>query len=1600
MAPVNVQCPIEGCDYIATHEETAVVVAMLNIHATAHTAPPRESGTNTKMEKLKRPSIALAGTAEAWSYFVTRWGEYKTGTKLTGHDVITQLLECCEEDLRKDLTRAAGRSLVDSNEVDVLAAMKKLAVRAENTMVARVALSNMRQGHEEPIRSFHARLKGQADTCKYETVCTKEGCDQINDFTEEIMRDVVARGIADQEIQLDLLGEKNQNMPLRDMIEYIEAKESGKRSASRLLGSHSTDTVSSSYRRGRQQDVRTKGSTRLEKLEAKPEGTCIYCGEMGHGKTPQWSTRRTECTGYGKKCRKCGRQNHIEKVCLGSRSAAQPPVGTDGAYDEQTAAVAELCTLTMANAADEPRTLPLAHHLYDDMCDKWVKRASNPQPYISLTLTTVREDYRALGFDLQKHTRAVTLPAMADTGCQSCLIGLKVARRMGLSTEDLIPVSMTMRAANNKGIRILGAAVVRFAGNSNDARRLETRQIAYVTDTSDRVFLSRTACVGLGMISETFPALGEANLASSEPCDCPQRATPPARPTTLPMPATEANREALKEYLLKIYGQSTFNTCPHQLLPEMSGPPLRLMLNEDATPVSYHTPIPVALHWQDEVKAGLDQDVRLGVLEEVPVGTPVTWCHRMVICAKKNGKPRRTVDFQALNKHAIRETHHTQSPFHQARRVPSGKRKTVFDAWNGYHSVPLHEDDHHKTTFITPWGRYRYLKAPQGYIASGDGYSRRYDEIVTDISNKTKCVDDTLLWADTIEGSFFQAVEWLDVCGRNGIILNPEKFVFSAPTVDFAGFTITMTDVRPCSRYLEAIHDFPQPRNITDVRSWFGLVNQVSYAFSMAERMQPFRRLLQNGVRFEWTPELEAAFRESKDVIVHEIERGVRIFDKARPTCLATDWSKEGVGFWLLQRHCQCLPVRPFCCAEGWKVTLVGSRFTHAAESRYAPIEGEALAVVDALDKARYFVLGCENLIIAVDHKPLLKVLTDRALDNIPNPRLRNLKEKTLRYRFRVIHVPGMKNKAADAMSRRPVGTSTPTLMDLPDDDAAVVTHTSPGTHTDILSLLRRAEPADDNDNDDDEGSDLSWCAAGLESLQSVTWDRVREATSSDADMRTLEEMAADGFPESRVGMPEGIRGFHQYREDITSADGVVLYKDRVVVPPSLRGEVLSSLHAAHQGVSMMTARAESSVFWPGISADIRATRDNCGHCHRIAPSQPAAPPTPPIPATYPFQAVCSDFFTHRGVHYLVTVDRYSNWPVISRSAGGAADLICHLRRAFATYGVPEELASDGGPEFTSAETRSFLHRWGVHHRLSSVAFPHSNCRAEIGVKTMKRLIADNTGPKGDLDSDAVQRAVLQYRNTPDPDTKISPAMCVFGRPIRDFIPIPPGKYRPHETWRETLMAREEALRRRHIRSAEVWAEHTKRLPPLVVGDLVRIQNQTGPHPNKWDRTGVVVEVRQHDQYVVKVDGSGRITLRNRRFLRKFRPVRDELPPHRTIFDDLATRVAAPAPRVVPCIPSHMDVPVVPTTEAGPALPPVLLLPSVPRPGRQPAPVPPAPPSQDVPRSTVRPPPMTAPEAQLASSPPRPLASQPPAALRRSSRVASVPAWHKDYSMD
>ena len=118
-------------------------------------------------------------------------------------------------------------------------------------------------------------------------------------------------------------------------------------------------------------------------------------------------------------------------------------------------------------------------------------------------------------------------------------------------------------------------------------------------------------------------------------------------------------------------------------------------------------------------------------------------------------------------------------------------------------------------------GRYRYRVAPQGFIASGDGYNQ---SIIAEFPNKVKCVDDTCMWARNIEEAFFQTCRWLDLCGRNRITLNPKKFQFAEEAVDFAGLTITPTSIKPCAKFIQSIVEFPTPKDITCARAWFGLI--------------------------------------------------------------------------------------------------------------------------------------------------------------------------------------------------------------------------------------------------------------------------------------------------------------------------------------------------------------------------------------------------------------------------------------------------------------------------------------------------------------------------------------------------------------------------------------------------------------------------------------------------------------------------------------------------------------------------------------------------------------------------------------------------------
>ena len=913
--------------------------------------------------------------------------------------------------------------------------------------------------------------------------------------------------------------------------------------------------------------------------------------------------------------------------------------------------------------------------------------------------------------------------------------------------------------------------------------------MVYVSPDTDRFYMSREAMVQMGIISQSFPQIGAAfekssscavapTVSDTPQCDCPKRQYPPKRPAKLPFDATTGNSARMKAWLLDRYASSTFNKCPHQPLPAMEGPPLQFHIDPNAKPVVMRKPAPVPLHWQEQVEDELNRDVSLGVLERVPHGEPTEWCFRMIVTRKHDGGPRRTVDMSPMNKFCTREAHASKSPFHLARSVPSASIKTVLDAWNGYHSIPIREEDRHYTTFTTPWGLFRYRHAPQGYVSSGDGFTRRLDDITADIIRMERCVDDTLLHDTDVEDHWWRVIDFFELAGKSGMVINSEKFQFSQSTIDFAGFRIGTNSVEPLPKFIDAIRDFPAPKNITDVRSWFGLINQVAHYAQLREMMEPFRKFLSPKEPFEWNEVLQSTFEKSKASIIEAIKEGVKIYDMSRPTCLRTDWSKNGIGYFLSQKHCSCDSQTFGCCENGWKIALAGSRFLSKTEANYAAIEGEALAVAWALEQTRFFTLGCSNLVVIVDHKPLVKIFGDRRLDEIENPRLFRLKRRTLMWWFEVHYLPGKQNACSDALSRNP---STSSVVE--------------------------------EDNTQEE-SLMAGISNELDQFFAVTWERVKTESSKDRDIQLLVQLITDGFPLSKKDMPHSLSGYWDIRGRLITYEGVAVYMDRIVVPQSLRARVIENLHSAHQGTAGMFSRAQTIVYWPGITQDIESERSNCRTCHRNAPSQQKMPPTEPKTPKIPFEMVYADFFELHGHHYLIIGDRLSGWTEVVKIKAGSSSArskgLCEAsRKTFVTFGIPSELSSDGGPEFVAKETKDFLEKWGVHHRLSSAYFPQSNGRAEVAVRSTKRLLEDNVGVNGSLNTNMVVRALLQLRNSPDRDCKLSPAEVLFGHQLRDAMPqldksvmiFENGQV--HDEWHQVWAEKEKAIRSRLVRTCE-----------------------------------------------------------------------------------------------------------------------------------------------------------------------------------------------------
>ncbi|UYV68484.1 hypothetical protein LAZ67_5004449, partial [Cordylochernes scorpioides] len=360
---------------------------------------------------------------------------------------------------------------------------------------------------------------------------------------------------------------------------------------------------------------------------------------------------------------------------------------------------------------------------------------------------------------------------------------------------------------------------------------------------------------------------------------------------------------------------------------------------------------------------------------------------------------------------------------------------------------------------------------------------------------------------------------------------------------------------------------------------------------------------------------------------------------------------------------------------------------------------------------------------------------------------------------------------------------------------------------------------------------------------------KIFEAQQEDTTQKAVVNYLEQGWPDKK-NMSQALLSYWHVKDELGVQNGLLMRSCRLVIPASMKLEILHKLHAGHFGITKTRLRARETVSWPGISEEIAETVRKCNVCIQEAVSkhEPLIPTNFP---TRPWQKIGMDLFKFENKWYLVVIDYYSRFPEIIQLDRLTANVVVRgCKSIFARDGIPETVVSDNGTQFGAArEFANFARQYGFTHVTSSPRFPQSNGMAEAGVKIAELILKKNQDPSLGL---------LEYRSTPL-ENGYSPAELLMGRKLRTTLPIAPENLNPRLVDSQTLK-RKEGKRRKDMKSRYDRRCGATDMEELSEGDTVWITDM---------RTWGIVKQKASTPRSYLVDTPVGTLRRNRFHLRK-----------------------------------------------------------------------------------------------------------------------------------
>lgn len=771
-------------------------------------------------------------------------------------------------------------------------------------------------------------------------------------------------------------------------------------------------------------------------------------------------------------------------------------------------------------------------------------------------------------------------------------------------------------------------------------------------------------------------------------------------------------------------------------------------------------PVPYAL--KEKVDKELDRLEQTNIVSKVERSQ---WASPVVIVPKSDGSVRLCGDYKVtINQSLEEETYPLPNAEDLFATLAGGTSFSKLDLSHAYQQLQLDAGSEQYLTVNTHRGLYRYHRLSYGVASAPSIFQSVMDQILQGLEHVTCFLDDILITARTKEEHLQRLEEVLTRLERYNVKVKLSKCKFFQSSVEYLGHRIDKEGLHPTDEKVAAIVKAPKPNNVTELKSFLGLLNYYGkFLPNLSSLLQPIHKLLRDNEKWSWTTECDAAFDKAKQLLLKS--KVLVHYDTTRPLKLACDASPYGVGA-VISHIMDNGEEQPIAFA---------SRTLSNAEKNYAQIEKEALAIIYGVKKFHKYLYG-RRFTLITDHKPLLAILGPKSsVPTLAALRMQRWAIILMAYNYSIEYRRSADHSNADALSR------------LPQQGAD-----------------RTAEEAN------------VFFFSVVPELPVVAKD-IEQATRKNPLLSKVWSYTVNGWP-NYVSDPS-LTPYFTRRHELSAEQGCLLWGLRVIIPPQYRERILDDLHQEHPGMCRMKSLARGHVWWPGLDAEIENRVRSCRVCQAVQKTPAVAPLHPWRWPERVWQRIHIDFAEKDKQYFLVLVDSHSKWLEVKHmSSITSANTIEVLRDLFANYGLPEECVSDNGPQLTSAEFARFMKENGVKHTLVPAFHPASNGAAERSVQILKRALLKQV-LEGDTGTVSLKRRLanflLTYRTTPHTVTGRTPAELFLKRQLRTRLSL----LRPNLA--ETVENQQAKQKHNHDHG-------TLQLREFTEGERVRIKNFRG----------------------------------------------------------------------------------------------------------------------------------------------------------------------------